>query len=207
MKEYINDLKRNPLFQGFEDLEQLLASLSARLVSFTADELILLSGNTVSDVGIVLSGNLKVIKENIDGNINIVSELSNGDIFAEAFLCAEITVSPVTVQAINDCEILFIDYESVHKEPKLVSNMLRLIARKSIMLSQKIEIMAGRTIREKLLLFLGTQKGMTNTNKFTIPYNRDELAHYLCVDRSAMSRELCKMPRHSNFQLLPTTCI
>lgn len=201
MKNYINDLKINPLFIGIDDLEKMLDCLSARVVAYKQDDIILLSGNTVKDIGIVLSGNVKVIKENIDGNINILSELKKGDIFAEAFLCAGMSISPVTVQAVASSEILFIDFMKVNNacttpcssHIRLIQNMLSLIAKKSIMLNQKIEIMAGRTIREKLLLFFNAQKGMVNKKSFTIPYNREELAHYLCVDRSAMSRELCKM--------------
>ncbi len=202
MKNCINDLIKNPLFNGCDTLDKLLPQLASRVVQFKQDDYIIFSGNTVKDIGIVLYGNIKVIKENINGNINIVSELSKGQIFAEAFLCAGIIISPVTVQATTDCEILFIDFERVHNEPKLISNMLRIIAQKSIMLSQKIEIMAGRTIREKLLLFFNSYKvNETSTEnkisssivKVIIPYNREELAHYLCVDRSAMSRELCKM--------------
>lgn len=201
MEQYIDDLTSNPLFTDIESIEILLKCLSVKTVSYKQEDFIILSGSEVHEMGIILSGHVKVIKENIDGNIVILSELSSGEIFAEAFLCAGITVSPVTVQGSSDCEILFINYNKVNNtcskhcqhHYKLLQNMLRLIARKSVMLSQKIEIMAGRTIREKLLLYLNAQKGMANSKMFTIPYNREELAHYLCVDRSAMSRELCKM--------------
>jgi len=75
----------------------------------------------------------------------------------------------------------------------LIENMLGLVARKNIMLNQKIEIISKRTTREKLLIFFDIQRRMTHSNEFVIPYNREALAHYLCVDRSAMSRELCKL--------------
>ncbi len=183
-----------PIFNGFGDeLEHKLTTLSAKVKSFKQDDYIFMCGDAVSAIGVVLTGCVRVSKENIDGNINIISELRTSELFAEAFLCAGITVSPVTVQAASDCDILFIPFAKAHSDQQLVSNLLFIIARKSMMLSQKIEIMAGRNIREKLLLFLKTQKGMAKTKKFAIPYNREELAHYLCVDRSAMSRELCKM--------------
>ncbi len=201
LRKYIDDLKINPLFIGIDDLDKMLDCLSAKVDAFKQDDIVLLSGNAVKYIGIVLSGSVRVIKEHIDGNINILTELKKGDTFAEAFLCAGISVSPVTVQSVTNSEILFIDFMKVNNacttpcssHMRLIQNMLSLIAKKSIMLNRKIEIMAGRTIREKLLLFFATQKGMANNTKFTIPYNREELAHYLCVDRSAMSRELCKM--------------
>ena len=74
---------------------------------------------------------------------------------------------------------------------KLIGNLLQLIAQKNLMLNRKIEILSKRTTREKLLAFFMAHKGASK--KIIIPYNREELARYLCVDRSAMSKELCKM--------------
>ncbi len=78
-----------------------------------------------------------------------------------------------------------------HFHARLIENMLRLIARKNLILNQKLEIVSKRTTREKLMCFFDTQRGAAK--RFTIPFNREELARYLCVDRSAMSNELCKM--------------
>jgi CRP-like cAMP-binding protein len=113
--------------------------------------------------------------------------------------CAGIDRSPVTVQAAEDVEILFIDYKKIITtcpsacpfHARLIENMLKLVAKKNLMLNQKLEILSKRTTREKLLCFFDTQRG--SSQRFTIPFNREELARYLCVDRSAMSNELCKM--------------
>ncbi len=202
MKKYIDNLRQNPLFIGIDNnLEKLFKCLLVKIVPYKQNDIILLCGDNIKDIGVVLSGNVKVIKENINGNINILSELTKGEIFAEAFLCAGISISPVTVQAINDCEILFIDFKQLNKpcynrcvfHTALIQNMLHLIALKSIMLNEKIEIMSCRSIREKLLLYLNIQKNISKSNKFIIPYNREELANYLGIDRSALSREICKM--------------
>jgi len=215
LKKIFEAVKSNPLFQGigFSDFESMLSCLSARTAEYKKDGIILLSGDTVNFVGLIfllsgdtvnfvgliLSGSVKVIKEDIDGNITILTELSIADIFGEVFACASITHSPVTVQAAEDTEILFIDYRKIitscsvacQFHTRLIENMLKLLAQKNLLLNQKIEIISKRTTRDKLLCFFDYQRN--GTRKFSIPYNREELARYLCVDRSAMSNELCKM--------------
>ena len=201
MKNIFEKIKNNPLFEGiaFEDFDRLLNCLSAKTVCYKKGEIILLSGNSVSFVGLVLSGHIKIIKEDKNGNITILTELSSPELFGEVFACAEIEHSPVTVQASKDCEILFIDYKRIviscaaacPFHAKVIGNMLKLIAKKNLLLNQKNEILSQRTIRGKLISFFDNQRGMAKN--FTIPYNREELASYLCVDRSSMSRELCKM--------------
>ncbi|MCL1912811.1 MAG: Crp/Fnr family transcriptional regulator [Eubacteriaceae bacterium] len=201
MKKIFDTVKSNPLFQGiaFSDFESMLSCLSARTTAYKKGDVILLSGNTVNFVGLVLSGSVKVIKEGIGGNIIILTELSVSEVFAEVFACAGIDHSPVTVQASEDVEILFIDYRKIITvcssacpfHARLIENMLKLIAHKNLALNQKIDILSKRTTREKLICFLDYQRGAAK--KFSIPYSREEMAHYLCVDRSAMSNELCKM--------------
>ncbi|WP_353893868.1 Crp/Fnr family transcriptional regulator [Proteinivorax hydrogeniformans] len=203
MKKNINLLEKNELFKGFNstDLESILDYLSAKVVTYKKKDVILLQGSPVQFVGIVLSGTIQVIKEDIEGNINILAHFGSNDIFAETFACAYITESPVTVEAKEDCEIMFINFKKLIKDcqktcifhSSLVENMLCLIARKNILLNQKNEILSKRTTREKLLTYLNTQKIKSNSKKFSIPYSREGLANYLCVDRSALSRELCNM--------------
>ena len=201
MKKIFETVKSNPLFQGiaFSDFESMLSCLSARTTAYKKGDVILLSGDTVNVVGLILSGGVKVIKEDMDGNITILTELGVSEIFGEVFACAGVDHSPVTVQASENTEILFIDYRKIITScssacpfhMKLVENMLKLLAHKNLALNQKMEILSKRTTREKLMCFFDYQRGAAK--KFTIPYNREELAHYLCVDRSAMSNELCKM--------------
>ena len=201
MKKIFDAVKSNPLFDGiaFSDFENMLTCLSAKTSCYKKNDVILLSGDTVDFVGLVLSGSVQIINEDAEGRISILTELTVPDIFGEVFACAGISHSPVTVRAAEDSKILFIDYRKIISSctsacpfhTKLIENMLKLVAVKSLMMSQKIEILSKRTTREKLIAFFDMQRGMAK--KFTIPYNREELAQYLCVDRSAMSNELCKM--------------
>ena len=207
MKKYF-EIVKSPLagtgislFEGIDyiDFERIFNCLSAKTAYYIKDDVILLCGDEVNSVGLVLSGSVKVIKEDVNGNITIITELSAPEIFGEVFACIGISQSPVTVLAAEETEILFIDYKRIITSctaacpfhTKLIENMLKLMAKKSLMLNQKIEILSKRTTREKLLCFFDMQK--SNAKEFTIPYTREELARYLCVDRSAMSNELCKM--------------
>ena len=201
MKKYFEQIKNNPLFSeiAFAEFELMIGCLSARTAGYRKGDVILLSGNAVNFVGFVLSGSVKIIKEDVDGRAVILTELSAGELFGEVFACAGISQSPVTVLAAADAEVLFMDYKKIITScssacpfhTRLIGNMLKLIAQKTLMLNQKIEILSKRTTREKLLCYFDTQRGAAK--KFTIPYNREDLAGFLCVDRSAMSNELCKM--------------
>ncbi len=203
LKEYLDILKDNILFYEFEstDIESILNCLSGRVMSYEKSDTILLCGNAVRFIGIVLSGSVNIINEDIHGNINILARLGVNEVFAEAFACAGIKESPVTVQAIENCNVLFIDCKRIVKSchnacafhASLIENMLGLVARKNIGLNQKIQIMSKKTTREKLLMFFEIQRRIFHSKKFFIPYNREALAHYIGVDRSAMSRELSNM--------------
>ncbi len=201
MKNIFETVKNNPLFIGigYSDFESMFSCIEARTASYKKSDIILLSGNTVNFIGLILSGRAMVIKENQDGNRAILTELSESELFGETFACAGVDHSPVTVEAVEDSEVLFINYKKIINtcssacgfHSKLIENMLKLIAKKNLMLNQKIDILSKRTTREKLLLFFDTQRG--GGKKFTIPFSREEMAQYLCVDRSAMSNELSKM--------------
>ncbi|MDK2829585.1 MAG: hypothetical protein PWP67_2405 [Clostridium butyricum] len=203
MNKYLKQLQKNELFNNFNlnDLESILNCLSAKVNYYKKKDMIIQQGDCVQFVGIVLSGGIQIIKEDIEGNINILSHLGINDIFAETFAYADIYECPITVQATENCEIMFIDCKRIIKKCNnacvfywnLIENMLSMIARKNIMLNQKMEILSKRTTREKLLAFFNTQVQMNHSKKFSIPYNREGLAFYLCVDRSALSRELSNM--------------
>jgi len=201
LRKIYDAIKGSPLFQGIEysDFEPMLTCLSARTARYKKNGIILLSGNKIDFVGLVVSGKAQIIKEDAEGRIAIMGNIVEAEIFGEAFACAGITLSPVTVQAAENSEILFIDYKKIvttcssacSYHTRLIENMLKLIAFKNLALNQKIEILSKRTTREKLICYFDSVRG--SEKKFTIPFNRQGLAYYLCVDRSAMSGELCRM--------------
>jgi len=201
MKAILETIKDNHLFEDIAvtELESLLNCLSYKTKKYKKDALVVMAGYIIDYIGIVISGSVKIIKEDIEGNTTILTELEQAEVFAEVFVCAEIAYSPVTIFACEETEILFLNYKRIittcstgcEYHTRLVENMLKLIARKNLLLNDKIEILSKRSTREKLLCFFDKNRGIAR--KFTIPYNREELASYLCVDRSAMSNELSKM--------------
>lgn len=200
---YYPILKKNKLFKSVdkEDIGNLLKCLSAKTKTYSKNDIIHMDGDNISYIGIILSGRVQIIKEDYFGNRTILSNLDEGEIFGEAFACANISKIPVTVISATESVILFIDYKRIITvcssccvfHLKLIGNMLNILATKNLMLNHKIDCLSKRTTRERLLTYLSFQSKKAESNSFTIPFNRQELADYLCVDRSAMSSELGKM--------------
>lgn len=203
MKEFFNILHTVPLFENIsdQDLEQMLNCLSAQVKSFKKNRTIVDTEDDIAAIGVVLSGTIQESKNDAFGNRTILSELSMGNLFLETLACAGVKKSPHSVNAITDCQVLFIDYQrsmafcsnacSFHT--RFIKNMLSLFANKNLLLNKKLEMISQRNTRDKLLTYLSSEKEKGNSNKFTIPFSRNELADFLCVERSAMSRELSRM--------------
>ena len=199
MKKVYEIIKHNPLFSGinYADFEAMLDCVAARTGCYRKDEVILMTGLPVNFIGVILSGGVTITKEDADGNAVILAAFGEPELFGEVFACAGIEYSPVTVRATEDTELLLINYRKIIGDTscpfhsKLIENMLRLIAKKNLLLNQKIDILAKRAVRDKIMAFFDAHR--KGSDKFHIPYNREEMARYLCVDRSALSKELCKM--------------
>ena len=202
-------LLSTPLFQDLShnDLVSLLQCLSANRKKFSQGEIIFLSGEPINRIGVILQGSITIIKEDFLGNRSILAEFRRGNIFGEAFAFAKNEKSSVTVISASESEILFIDANKIFTfcasacsfHSKLIENMLRIIANKNIILNEKIDVLSKRTIRNRLLSFLQIQSQKIGANHFSIPFNRQELADYLCVDRSALSNELSKLQNEGYF--------
>ncbi len=191
------------LFTGITDgeLEGVLNCLAPKTRKYSKNDTVLIAGDDVTSVGIILSGKVQVVKVDFSGNKNIMTELSTGELFAEVFSFAKIKKLPVTVISVTESVILFIDYKKIitpcafacefHR--RLIENMMWIIAQKNVMLNQKIEHISKRTTREKLISYLSAMAQKSDSFSFDIPFDRQGLADYLCVERSAMSAELSKM--------------
>lgn len=203
MKKYLKLLKSVALFEEIEsfELQSLLSCLSAKVVNYNKNQAIFINGETITNIGIVLSGQVQIVKEDYYGNRCIVANIQEGKLFGETFAFTNTKTLPVSVFSTTESDILFIDYKKIVSpcskacpfHNKLIYNMLHILAMKNIMLNQKIEFTSKHTTREKLLAYLSYEAQKANSNTFYIPFNRQELADYLSVNRSAMSTELCKL--------------
>lgn len=187
--------------QGLSDFEVILEKMSkcvnAKKKTFMNGETILSFGNKRKIIGIILSGNADLRKIDIKGFETILENLSKGDIFSEMFI--EINDDPTYLVATKETEVLFIDYYHIFNDCKInclnhkivVNTIIDMLMHKTVQLNNKISILSSRTTREKILSYLQTEaKG---NRKVTINYSLQELADYLCVDRSAMMREIKKL--------------
>ena len=153
----------------------------------------------------MLSGSAQVIQIDYFGNRSLLNEVAPAEVFAEAFACAEVGNLPVTVTAIEPSEVMLIDSSHIlhtcenscgfHRQ--LIFNLMKDLAQKTIMFHRRIEITSKRTTREKLLTYLAMQAKRVNSDSFEIPFDRQELADYLEVDRSGLSAEIGKMKKDS----------
>jgi CRP-like cAMP-binding protein len=203
MKNFLEVLKTVELFKGIgeSDIQPLLSCLGAKINHYEKGETVFFSGESIKQFGIVLSGQVQVVQEDYYGNRSILSKIDSGSLFGESFACAEIEALPVSVITSAKSELLFIDCRALASpcaracdfHSRLIRNMLNIVAMKNISLTQKIEFTSKRTTREKLMAYLSAEAKKAGSNRFFIPFNRQELADYLSVDRSAMSAELSKL--------------
>jgi CRP-like cAMP-binding protein len=216
---HVSALQKSPLFQGMNDAElnEMTKCLGAHIKAFKARERVFLAGDFVREIGIVLAGSVHIIKDDAWGNQNIISDIAAGEMFAEAFVCGGAGELPVSVIAATDSEIMFIDFQRVTTQcgsacvfhSLLIRNIIGVLARKNIALQGKMEHITKRTTREKLLSYLSEQSRKHNSCSLEIPFDRQGLADYLSVERSALSAEMSRLKaegiisyRKSHFELL-----
>ena len=191
------------LFEGicYEDRRAMLGCIGYHIGTFRKGDIINFEDEKIKHVGIVVEGSVDMIKEDIWGNKTMLVRSRKDDVFAETFACGSDNLSMVTFQVSEDATILFLPFNRVMHNctmacqfhHQLIENMVHVIANKNRDLMRKVEVVSKRTTREKLLSFLSIQAQAQQTRYFEIPLGRVELAEYLCVDRSAMTRELSKM--------------
>lgn len=194
---------RSPLFDGIQssDMKPMLHCIGYRLSHFSKGEIIAFEGENLKHIGIVLSGSVDMVKEDLWGNKTMLVRMRQNEMFGETFACGEDNLSVVTFMVSEDAKILFLPFSRVMHSctmacafhHRLIENMVRLIANKNRELMRKVEVVSKRTIREKLLTYLSIQAQIQDSRYVEIPLGRVELAEYLCVDRSALTRELAKM--------------
>ena len=146
----------------------------------------------------VLSGGVRIVREDFWGNRSLLAAVEPGDLFAEAFACAGVPLT-VRVEGAQDGEGVFLPPEHLMDPPpgggELPGRLLGLMARKNLMLNRKIGHLSQRTTRAKVLSYLSHQAEAAGSSSFTIPLDRQELADYLSVDRSALSAQLGQLRR------------
>jgi len=197
------NMLQSPLFDGIapEDQKAVLSCIGYHIGTFAKGDIVALEAENIKHVGILLSGSVDMVKEDFWGNKTMLLRVHKDDLFGETFACSKDNLAVVSFVVSEDAKILFLHFDRVMHSctmacefhHRLIQNMVQIIADKNRELMRKVEIVSKRTIREKILTYLSIQAQMQKTRYFEIPLGRLELAEYLCVDRSALTRELVKM--------------
>ena len=219
MQKFIPVLKRTKMFSGVcdDEIEAMLSCLGARPGTFRKGEYVLRQGEHLSDITVLVEGKLHIQKDDYWGNRSILGHIAVGEMFGEAYIAPESGVLLNDVVAVENSTVVFFNVKRIittcpsacRFHSLVVQNMFFAISDKNLKLVQKLGHMSKRTTREKLISYLSEEAKRQNSTQFTIPFNRQQLADFLSVDRSAMSNELCKMRdegllvfEKSNFKLL-----
>ena len=202
MQNFMSEVK-SPLFDGIDqaDRKTMLGCIGYHVGSFSKGEVVALEGDNLKHIGIILSGSVDMVKEDLWGNKTMLIRLRKDELFGETFACGSDNLSVVTFIVSEAARILFMPFDRVMHSctmacgfhHQLIENMVRIIANKNRDLMGKVGLGSKRTIREKLLAYLSIQEQVQKNRYFELPLGRVELAEYLCVDRSALTRELVKM--------------
>lgn len=203
MKNYIPVLKRTKLFAGVaeEELGAMLSCLDARLHEYKKGEYVLRQGEHMSFITVLVDGELHIQRDDYWGNRAIINPIAVGEMFGEAYIAPESGALLNDVVAVEDSAVIFFDVRRIitvcssacRFHSMVVQNLFFAISEKNRKLVQKLGHMSKRSTREKLISYLSEESKRQNSARFTIPFNRQQLADFLSVDRSAMSNELCKM--------------
>ena len=219
MKDFFDILRECPLFDriGDESLKEMLGCLKAKERSYKKGDVVFAEGDKAKYLGIVLEGSVQLVRVDYYGNRSILANIEPPQLFGDAFACAGLKSLPVDAVAAADTRILLLDAQRIARpcgnacpcHGQTILNLLHIVAKKNLVLHQKIEITSNRSTREKLMTYLLLQAKKAKSHTFTVPYDRQELADYLEVDRSGLSAEISKLRnekvlecRRSTFTLL-----
>lgn len=205
MKEFFSVIRSSLLFSGISEQEfsSMQTCLKAENKNFPKGAFVLRAGDTAESIGLVLSGNVLIVQEDIWGNRNILSKAGPGQAFAAAYACApgsRLNVSvmaetPVTAMFINVKRIMDVCPSACSHHSRVLRNLLGELAEKNLRLGEKLTHMGQRTTRAKIMSFLSAEAQRRRACEFEIPFSRQQFADYLGVERSGLSQELGRMKK------------
>ena len=200
-QEYLYSIRKCYLFDGIKDeqLTEAIKLLNGRIKRVEKDDFIVKLGGVLRNAGLLLKGKIESSFQNENYDQITMHTFTGGYLFGEALVINDAKNSPVQVRAVEDSIVLFIDLSAIYQSEIasplrtiLAENLIKSLARKNLILNQKVRILSQKSLRDRILIYLGTLP--KDKNSFVkIPFTQTALAEYLGVNRSALSRELGRM--------------
>lgn len=193
-------IKASPIFKDFtiDEIIEVFSVISYYEKEYKKNDIIIAENTKIEYFGIITDGRITVSNFDYFGNRNILNVFEKGDSFAEALVSLEMQI-PHEIVSLSNSSIIWIEYKSLSKSQyyqKILNNFLTIISTKNLILNKKLHILSKRTTREKILEYLSNQKKLLSLDSnFEINLNRNEMADYLALDRSNLSRELGKLKK------------
>ncbi|MBQ4114635.1 Crp/Fnr family transcriptional regulator [bacterium] len=205
MEKYYNQIKNSPIFFGINEteLKEILTCFNARIKNYDSEQAIIRQGDIINEIYLILEGSVNIEKDSYWGRRIIVTQLGVNDNIALAFVASRNMEVSIDAISATKTKLLVLSYSkctsmcqnACTKHKLLINNLFEILSKENINLLQKIENISQKTIRDKLLTYLSNESKKAKSNVFEIPFNRQDLADYLNIDRSAMSFELSKMQK------------
>lgn len=205
MQKYLPVMRTSPFFASLDDNEilSILHCINASVISKPQNSYIFRAGDSTEIMGLVLSGSVLIVQDDLWGHRNILSRCMSGDFFGEPFAANPGSVLNISIEVEKDCEILLLNTQRLlmsctaacEHHQKLIRNLVSVLANKILIFNDKITHVSKRTTREKLLSYLSSESIRHGALSFDIPFDRQQLADYLCVERAAMSVEISKLQK------------
>ncbi len=202
MEQYYSILKQCGMFNGIQPRKynEVLTCLNASVRQYPRNAHIVELGEQSHNTGVLLDGSMEEFLYDENGNQVSICSFAAGQVFGAELACTGWTTSPVCLRAASDCTVMLLDFSALMSQQTLTcpcrmqvtANLMQDMARQLLFFNTKVRILAQKRLRDRLKIYLQT---LTPDEKgcYTLPYNRTGLADFLCVDRSALSRELCRM--------------
>ena len=196
-------LSKTILFENITPMEitTMLPCLNAKIYQYNRNDFLAIAGDSFDGIGILLSGQVEVIKENASGSRIIMSVLEIGDMFGEMVAFSKNSRWPASIHALEACTAVFLSPDKIIGRCEkacsfhnvIIQNMLKIISDKALILSKKVDYLSIKSMRGKLSTYFLEQQKKTGKMTFMLPMKRNELADFLNVSRPSMSREMCRM--------------
>ena len=194
---------KTPILEGItlEEQEQMRVCFGVREERFRAGETVYDFAEGRKYLGLIARGSAVIQRIDHQGGRTILEHLESGGVFGEMLMFENVAGDSITVIAEEPCRVWFMQDEHMTRRcekacahhSRLVENMFHIMTEKAAALSERVEVLSRRSIREKLLCYFGLLAGQRRKPSFQLPFSLSALADYISADRSAMMRELKKM--------------